>query len=100
VTSSARATILVSRFPGSITPGALPILPDAVTIHDRHGGGFILYRWFDDGAEHLEQAAPEFHETLADAWLRVPAGYVATPCPEDFARMAFRRPTTTNERTA
>lgn len=89
---TASATILVSRFPGYVTPGALPMLPDLVTIHDRIGGGFILFRWYEAEEGDLQQGDPEFHDTLADAWMRVPAGYEPTPCPSDFARMAFRVP--------
>lgn len=89
-------TILVSRFPESITPGALPLLPALVSIHDNLlTGGFIVFRWFATGGEHFEQSVPEFYETLAEAWFRVPAGYVATDCPADFARIAYRpRPVT------
>lgn len=87
---TAVVTILVSRFPGYVTPGALPMLPELVSIHVKVGGGFLLYRWFD-GDEHLEQSAPEVHESLEDALLQVPSGYESVSCPEDFAYLVYRR---------
>ncbi len=90
---TAIARVLVSRFPGYVTPGALPILPELITIHDDLLTGRILvFRWFKTETGELEQSAPERFESFADAWLRaIPTDYTATVCPEDFARAAYRR---------
>lgn len=85
-------TVFVSRFPDRITPGALPILPSVISIHDRHGGGFIVFQWFD-GAEPCEiQSVPHFCDTLTEAYESVPRTYVPIPCPEDFGLMMYQLP--------
>ena len=90
---TATATILVSRFPGTITPGALLMLPDLVSIHDDLlTGGVLVFRWFAvEGQEELEQSAPTRYATVTEAWLDVPPDYTAILCPRDFARIAYRR---------
>lgn len=86
-------TILVSRFPDAITPGALPILPTAITLH-RHWfkpGTWIVYRWFAAG--DLVQAPPVYADTLGEALELVPDGYeLDWTCPEDFAPICYRLP--------
>lgn len=85
--------ILMSRFPDAITPGELPLKPESISIHANVFGGFILFRWYERGGEHLEQSPPEFYMTLADAWRGVPAeGFAPIPFPADFpALMVYYR---------
>jgi hypothetical protein len=82
-------TVLVSRFPDRITPGALPILPELVTIHSSRLGGCIVFRWFDDGGE-LQQMHPEFCCSIPAARELIPDGYELVDCPADFALEAYR----------
>jgi len=86
-----RVRVLFSRFPDHITPGALPVMPALVSIHPHllKPGTWIVFRWFNAGGPHHEQSAPEFYGSLAEAWFRVPAGYAAVTCPDDFAHMAY-----------
>jgi len=63
----------------------------AISIHQRHGGRFLVFRWFATDV-WLEQSAPEFAETLPEAKDHVPAGYVEIPCPEDFGLATFLPP--------
>jgi len=60
----------------------------AISIHQRRGGGFLVFRWFATDV-WLEQSAPEFAETLPEAKERVPAGYIEIPCPEDFGLATY-----------
>lgn len=89
---TAAAHILVSRFPGYVTPGALPLLPAVITLHHHQlvPGAWIVFRWFDDGETH-HQAAPQFCATLGDALDLVPDGYeLDWSCPADFAPICYR----------
>lgn len=84
-------TVLVSRFPDAITPGALPILPEVITLHRNwlKPGAWIVFRWF--GAGDLIQVPPVFADTLEEALEVVPDGYVLDwDCPEDFAPICYR----------
>lgn len=88
-------TVLVSRFPDAITPGALPLVPSAVTFHrDRlNPQRWIVYRWFDARGPHIEQSAPELFDALPEALAVVPPRYVLDwDCPEDFAPICYRLP--------
>lgn len=88
-------TVLVSRFPDAITPGALPLVPSAVTLHTNRlrPGTWIVYRWFDARGPRLEQSAPEFFDTLIEALAVVPVRYVLDgSCPEEFAPICYRLP--------
>lgn len=91
MTAAAADTILLSRFPDAITPGALPILPAVVSLHPHRlqPGRWIVFRWFDIGGPHHEQSPPEFFDSLEEAWARVPGSYFAIPSPTDFAPLAF-----------
>lgn len=94
MTAAAGEAILVSRFPDAVTPGALPLLPNVVSIHPHrlNTGMWIVFRWFDDG-HVLHQAPPEFCDTLEQARALVPSvSYAQTPCPDDFAHEMYVLP--------
>lgn len=84
--------VLVSRFRDSLTDGALPLTPEAVSIHPHvlEPGRCLVVIWgWDDDANDYRQTAVVNAESIEEARGYLPAARIALPVPAGFALEAY-----------